>query len=302
MSHHSQHTPHGAPDGHATGEAKSLTWFRGGWVDGRTPILHGDSQAMWLGQLIFDGARAFNGYAPDLDLHCRRAVASALAFGFKPTKTAEEIEALAREGIRKFPRDAALYIRPMFWADDGFVSPDPDSTDFALAIKEMPMPGVQGFSATLSPLRRPTPDSAPTMAKAACLYPNSGRALMEARARGFDNAVMRDAIGNIAEFATANLMAVKDGTVFTPAANGSFLYGITLQRVIGLLRADGFTVEERRVTPDDLSSADEIFNTGNYGKVMPLTRYEDRDLQPGPVFARARQLYFDWAGTTEPVF
>lgn len=302
MSNHSHAASHG-PAGHGAAPARpSLTWFHGEWIDGKTPILHGDSQAMWLGQLVFDGARSFDGLAPDLDLHCRRAVASAKAFGFNPTKTAEEIEALAREGIRKFPKGTALYVRPMFWANDGFVSPDPESTDFALAIQDMPMPGVQGFSATVSPLRRPTPESAPTMAKAACLYPNSGRALMEARARGFDNAVMRDAIGNVAEFATANLMAVKDGKVFTPMPNGAFLYGITLQRVITLLRQDGFTVEERRVTVEDLAEADEIFNTGNYGKVMPVTRFEDRNLQPGPVFSRAHSLYFDWAKTTPAIW
>jgi branched-chain amino acid aminotransferase len=277
------------------------TWFRGSWLaDGRAPILNGDSHGMWLGQLVFDGARAFDGLAPDLDLHCQRVVASARAFGLKPALEPARILELAREGITRFPKGTALYIRPMFWADDGFVAPDPETTDFALVVKEMPMPGDGGFSACLSELRRPTPESAPTMAKAACLYPNSGRALMQARARGFDNAVMRDAIGNVAEFATANLMFARDGKVITPVANGSFLYGITLQRVIDLLRADGVTVEERRVRPEELLEADEIFNTGNYGKVMPVTRYEDRTLQPGPIFRQAKTLYFDWARAQGP--
>jgi branched-chain amino acid aminotransferase len=136
---------------------------------------------------------------------------------------------------------------------------------------------------------------APTDAKASCLYPNAGRAIAEARARGFDNAVMLDPMGNVAEFATANLFIVKDGVAVTPAPNGCFLNGITRQRVIKLLREKGQEVVEGRVTPQDLMEADEIFNTGNYGKVMPVIKYEDRELQPGPVYRMARELYWEFS-------
>lgn len=276
----------------------AITWYDGQWLDGDTPIVSGESVGLWLGQSVFDGARYFDGVAPDLDLHCARAVASARALGYDPSKTPEEIFRLVWEGIARFPADTALYIRPMFWANGGFVAPDPDTTDFALTLSPMPMPGNRGFAACLSDLRRPAPDMAPTDAKAACLYPNSGRALADARRKGFDNAVMRDALGNVAEFTTANLLMVKDGTVATPAANGAFLFGITLKRVIGLLEGAGYAVRQRRITPRDLAEADEIFSTGNYGKVMPVTRYETREMQPGPVFSRAHELYFDWARST----
>jgi branched-chain amino acid aminotransferase len=103
------------------------------------------------------------------------------------------------------------------------------------------------------------------------------------------------ALGPVAEFATSNIWIVRDGVAITPAADGSFLAGITRQRLIGLLRGDGVPVVEKTVTIDAVRSADEIFSSGNYGKVQPVTRFEDRALQSGPVYARARELYRDFA-------
>jgi branched-chain amino acid aminotransferase len=152
-----------------------------------------------------------------------------------------------------------------------------------------------GSSLTLSPFRRPTVECMPTDAKAGCLYPNNARMLVEARKRGFDNALVRDMLGNVAETASSNVFMVKDGVVFTPAANRTFLAGITRSRVIGLLREAGFEVVETTLTVADFAGADEIFTSGNYSKVVPVTRLDDRDLQAGPVAAKARDLYFDWA-------
>lgn len=282
--------------GHGNGEAaRAVTYVRGEWLEGNPGIIGPMTHALWLASVVFDGARAFEGVAPDLDRHCERAIRSAHAMGLAPMLTAGEIEELCWEGIRRFPRDAQLYIRPMFYAEAGFVAPEPESTAFTLTVHEMPMPSAAGFTACLSTRRRPAPGSAPTDAKAACLYPNAGLALREARGRGFDNAVMLDPIGNVAEFATANLFIAKDGVVMTPVPNGTFLNGITRQRVIGLLRDAGVTVEERTLTFRDVMDADEVFSTGNYAKVVPVTRVEDRHIQPGPMAARARALYWEFA-------
>lgn len=282
---------HSAPAADTT----ALTYLDGDWLEGNPPLLNALSLAAWLSSMVFDGARAFNGLAPDLDRHCQRVVDSAKVFGLAPFLDGPAIEKIAWEGIGKFPKEAELYIRPMYWADDGFVQPDPESTRFAMVISEAPIPEPKGFSATLSPYRRPNPDSAPTDAKASCLYPNSARALQDANARGFQNAVLCDQLGNVAEFATSNLFYVKNGLVVTPVPNGAFLNGITRQRVIKLLRGDGHEVEERRVRFQDLLDADEIFSTGNHAKVTPVSRIEDRSLQPGPVGMRARELYFEFA-------
>jgi branched-chain amino acid aminotransferase len=99
----------------------------------------------------------------------------------------------------------------------------------------------------------------------------------------------------VAELATANIFMVKDGTVFTPAPNGTFLSGLTRARVIALLRAAGIEVVETRLRYRDFEQADEIFSTGNYSKVMPVNRIDERSLQPGPIGRRARELYWDFA-------
>ena len=152
------------------------------------------------------------------------------------------------------------------------------------------------LTACLSPLKRPTAQMAPTDAKASSLYANTTRALKDAQARGFDNAVVLDADGRVAEFATSNLFFVADtGSVVTPAPNGTFLAGITRARVIKLLAGEGITVEERNVAPAELGSAKEIFNTGNYGKVQPCIRYEARTLPIGPIAALARERYLAFA-------
>jgi len=133
------------------------------------------------------------------------------------------------------------------------------------------------------------------MPRPPAIYPNSARAIREARARGFDNAVMLDALGHVAELATANIWYAKDGEAHTPIPNGTFLNGITRQRVISLLRGSGIMVHERAITWREFLDADEVFSTGNYAKLMPVTRIESRNLQPGPIYAKARELYWAFA-------
>ncbi|WP_209876485.1 branched-chain amino acid aminotransferase [Azospirillum soli] len=279
--------------GNTAGQA--LSYINGEWIAGNPPIIGPMTHAIWLSSVVFDGARAFQGVAPDLDLHCARAVRSAQALGLAPMLTAGEIEELCWDGIRRFPKDAELYIKPMFYAEEGFVAPSPETTRFVLTLNEEPLPGIGGFTACISTRRRPAPDMAPTLAKAAALYPNAGLALIEAKARGFGNAIMLDPIGNVAEFATSNLFIAKDGVVRTPVPNGTFLNGITRQRVIALLRDDGAVVEECTLSPRDVLEADEVFSTGNYSKVVPVTKVENREKEAGPFFKRARALYWEFA-------
>jgi branched-chain amino acid aminotransferase len=281
-------------------KALSATWtfLDGEWHEGNVPLFGARTHAVWLGSSVFDGARAFEGVTPDLDLHCARVNASARIMFLKPNVLAEDMIALTREGMKKFPADTTLYVRPMYWAERAgpqALPPDPDSTRFALTLYDSPMRKPDGFSITLSPFRRPTWETAPVDAKAGCLYPNNARALIEARARGFDNCLLCDMLGNIAELGTANIFMVKDGVVYTPAANGTYLAGITRMRVIKLLREAGVEVIEATLRYPDFETADEIFATGNYTKVSPITRIDERSLQPGPVARRARELYWEFA-------
>jgi branched-chain amino acid aminotransferase len=270
-------------------------WFDGEWTSENPKLTGPADHSFWQSSVIFDGARAFGGLAPDLDRHCARAVASAHALGLKPTKTPDEILALAIEGIRRFPREAVLYVKPMFFTTGGMIHAESATTNFVLHLFEAPFPAPGGFSATLSPLRRPAPEMATTDAKASSLYPNSDRATREAISRGFDHAVMRDPWDNIAEFAFSNLMIARGGRVLTPAANNTFLAGITRKRVMTLLNAAGIEAVEAKLTVTDLQEADEIFSTGNYGKVGVCTRFEDRQINAGPIAAEAKRAYFAWA-------
>ncbi|WP_394835697.1 branched-chain amino acid aminotransferase [Pendulispora rubella] len=274
------------------------TYYENDWHPGNVRLLGAVTHATWLASLVFDGARAFEGVVPDLDRHCARVNDSARALGFDPTLSGEAIEQIAREGLRKFAPDAAVYVRPMYWAEEydvGVIVPLASSTAFALCLEEMPMAGASGISITTTQFRRPTLETMPVNAKASCLYPNNARMLREAKSRGFQNALSCDTQGNVAELATANVFMVRGGEVFTPVPNRTFLDGITRQRVIGLLRHAGVTVHETTLTVDDFRQADEIFSTGNVSKVVPIVRFDDRDLEYGPVARKARQLYWDWA-------
>ena len=275
-----------------------VVWHDGKWYDNEQPKLLGPlDHGMGMASVVFDGARGFAGLAPDLDRHCERVIASAERMLLKPTKTTAEIEVLCREALSRLPKDMVTYIRPMFYAMEGFVLPLSESTDFTLAVFELPMPVSDGMRCCFSSYRRPARDMAPTDAKAACVYPNMQRALREANQRGFDNGITMDPSGNVAELCTANLWIVKDGVAMTPQANGTFLSGITRQRVASLLREDGIEVLETTLTRQDVMAADEVFSTGNYGKVMAITEVENTMFQEGPVTRRAHELYFDFAGT-----
>ena len=284
---------------HGASMPKAWTWYDGRWQEGDPPLIGPMAHAFWLGSTVFDGARAFEGVTPDLDRHCRRVNASARTLAMSPTMAWEEIVDLTREGLELFDRDAAVYIRPTYWAQGNhpatLIACDPASTRFALTLWEAPMPVPAGMSVTLSSFRRPTLECMPVDAKAACLYPNNARATLEAKARGFDNAVVLDMLGNVAELASSNIFMAKDGVVMTPAANGTFLAGITRARVIDLLRRAGQPVVEATLHWRDLLEADEIFSTGNYSKVVPVTRIETRELEPGPSYRLARRLYWDFA-------
>jgi branched-chain amino acid aminotransferase len=282
-------------------QTRTWTYVDGDWYEGNVALLGPRSHAFWLGSSVFDGARWFEGLLPDIERHSARVNSSAVALGLSPTMSVEQIVGLTREGVKKFDGQTAIYVRPMYWAEHGGymgVPADPDSTRFCLCLYEAPMIAPSGFSLTVSPFRRPTIETMPTNAKAGCLYPNNGRAIMEARKRGFDNALVLDMLGNVAETGSSNIFLVKDGQVFTPAPNGTFLSGITRSRTMSLLADYGFRTIEKTLTVADFMEADEVFSTGNHSKVVPVTRIENRDLQPGPIARKARELYWDWAHST----
>ena len=284
----------------ATGQ-NIRTYFNGAWHEGDVSIMRAADHGAWLGSSVFDGARHVNGLAPDLEAHCARVNRSAEALMLRPTVAVQEMVGIVREGLQAYPREAAVYIRPMYWGIDGDVTaivPQPERTGFAICLEEIPMaPPEASATLTRTRFRRPVLEDAVVNAKAGCLYPNNARMLVEARSKGFANALVADAMGNVAETATANIFIVKDGEVFTPIPNGTFLAGITRARHIENLRADGIAVHETVLGFGDVERADEVFMSGNMNKVTPVTAFDDRAYEVGPVTRRVRELYWDWAAT-----
>ena len=213
-------------------------------------------------------------------------------------ETGDMVEAV-REGLKSYTQDTAVYIRPMYWGIDGDPSaiiPSAEATGFAISLEAIPLaPAETGATLTRTRFRRPVIEDAVVDAKAGCLYPNNARMLAEARSKGFSNALVADAMGNVAETATANIFMVKDGEVFTPIPNGTFLAGITRARHIQNMRDAGLTVRESVLSFEDFHGADEVFMSGNMNKVTPIVGFDDTTYAIGPITRQAREMYWDWA-------
>ena len=277
------------------------TFFDGRWHRGDVPVLRAADHGAWLGTTVFDGARQVNGLTPDLEAHCARVNRSAEALMLRPTVEVGAMVEIVREGLALMPPEAAVYIRPMYWGihgDPTAIVPSADETGFAICLEEIPFAVPEATTTlTTTRFRRPVLEDAVVNAKAGCLYPNNARMLAEARAKGFGNALVADAMGNVAESATSNVFIVRDGVVQTPIANGTFLAGITRARHIANLRADGVEVQECVLGFDDVRAADEVFLSGNMSKVTPVSAFDDRSYQVGPVTRRVREMYWDWAAS-----
>ncbi|SEP73880.1 branched-chain amino acid aminotransferase [Loktanella sp. DSM 29012] len=277
------------------------TYFGGAWHDGDVAVMRAADHGSWLGTTVFDGARYANGVVPDLAAHCARVNRSAEALMITPTVSTADMVAIVREGLRAYSPQTSVYIRPMYWALDGGdlgIVPKEGSTGFAISLEAIPMaPAGASTTLTTTRFRRPVMEDNVVNAKAGCLYPNNARMLAEARSKGFGNALVADVMGNVAETASANVFMVRDGVVFTPIPNGTFLAGITRARHMTNLRADGVEVVEKVLTFDDFRAADEVFLSGNMMKVTPVSAFDDRSYNSGPVTARVRELYWDWAAS-----
>ena len=277
------------------------TYFEKNWHKGNIPIMNAADHGSWLGSTVFDGARYFDGVAPDLLAHCERLNQSAKAMGLVPTYSEKEIYDLILEGLANYTKQSAVYIRPMYWGiGNGYsaIVPDGANIGFCICLEEIPMASdANTATLTRTSFHRPILTDNLCNAKAGCLYPNNARMLQEASTKGFNNALVADAVGNVAETATSNVFLVKDGEIFTPIPNGTFLAGITRSRHIQNLKSDGYQVNECVLKFEDFSRADEVFLTGNMTKITPVSLFDDIKYEIGPVTKRARSLYFDWANS-----
>ena len=164
------------------------TYFEGRWHEGDIHVMKAADHGAWLGSSVFDGARYARGLHPDLLAHCRRLNNSAHVMGITPVHTPEEIHAITLEGLKFYPPDAEIYIRPMYWALEGdhmAVVPKSGSTGFCICLETIPMPSpAKTVTLTTTTFQRPILASSVVNAKAGCLYPNNARMLREAMDKG----------------------------------------------------------------------------------------------------------------------
>lgn len=270
----------------------------------QVPLLHAGQHSFWQASSVFDGARYYQECAPDLMKHCERVVESARIMQLKPKQSPKEIFDLCVDGIKQFPKKAELYIKPVFYNTNEVMSilPDPKYTHFAIQIMEEKFPEYSEacFQAIVTPqYRRPDPATAPTQAKAGCLYPIAQLAKQFAKNCGYNMAVMLNLEGHVAEFASSNLFMVKNGIYYTPKIDGTFLNGITRQRLIHLLKENNKPIVEKVILPEELLTADEVFSTGNHSKIAFCTKvvYNNKSSQIVEDFKtlEAYNLYRAWA-------
>ncbi len=263
------------------------------WLDGRLvpwsdAQVHVLSHSLHYGSAVFEGERVYDGRVFELSAHSERLIASAAHVGMASPFDQATLEAATRAVVAANAiRDG--YIRPLCWLGDEDINLAGGGASVHVAIAAWEWPHAFGTSAAadgirlmVSPWRRPPPQSAPHQAKAAGLYLLGVMSRRAAETRGYDDALMLDHRGLVAEATGANLFMVKGDTVVTPLAD-CILAGITRKTVLHLARTLGYAVEEQHVTAEQLRCADEVFLTGTAYEITPVRSIGDATYRVGPV-------------------
>ncbi len=274
-----------------------VIWFDGELIPWRDAKLHVLSHALHYASAVFEGERVYNGRVYKLSEHSERLGESARQMDMKMPYTAAEIDAATREVVAA-NGIAEGYVRPVAWRGSEMmgVAAQQCATHVAIASWEWPPyfgddAGQRGIRLAFAEYRRPSPDTAPTKTKAAGLYMICTLTKHKAEAQGYDDALMLDWRGRVAESTGANFFMVQNGALHTPVPD-CFLDGITRRTVIGLAKERGIEVVERVIMPDELAQADEVFLTGTAAEVTPISEIGPHNYQVGPL---TRTLMEDYA-------
>ncbi len=263
-------------------------WLDGKLVPWRDSRMHVLTHALHYGSAVFEGERIYDGRVFRLSAHSARLIRSANLLDYDLPWSREQIDEATRAVVKANDLTAG-YIRPIAWRGSEVLGVSAIGTTVHLAIAPWAQEGrlsVQardaGINVTMAKYRRPSPETAPGHAKVAGLYVICGIEKDRALKAGFDDALMLDWQGRIAETTGANIFLVIDGRLVTPTPH-NFLDGITRRAVMGMARARGWTVEERDVMPDELSKASEVFLCGSAAEIVPVGSIDQHHFQAGPV-------------------
>ena len=273
-----------------------MIWFNGSLVPWRDAKVHVLTHGLHYASSVFEGERAYGGSIFKLTEHTERLFKSAEILDFSIPYTIEEIDAACYE-VMQANNIVDGYVRPVAWRGSEMmgVSGQANKINVAIAAWEWPAyfspeAKMKGLKMTISDWRRPAPNTAPTNSKAAGLYMICTLSKHKAEAAGFNDALMLDYRGFVAEATGANIFFLIDGKLHTPTPD-CFLNGITRRTTIDIARAEGFEVIERHIEPDEMAKATEAFLTGTAVEVTPIASIDNYTFTPGAVCRQLMEAY-----------
>lgn len=280
-------------------------WFNGNLVEWRNAQTHVLTHTLHYGMGVFEGVRAYetqNGTAIfRLQDHTKRLFNSAKITGIHLPFTMEEINQAHIEVV-KANKLASCYFRPMAFYGSNKLGVAPDQNDVQVIVAAWPWgaylgeEGMQkGIRVQISSFTRHHPNITMIKAKANGNYMNSIMANTEATRNGYDEAIMLDSNGFVAEGSGENIFIVNDGKLYTPALDAA-LDGITRRTVMAIAADMNLTVTEKHITRDEVYCADEVFFTGTAAEVTPIREVDGRVIgcgSRGTLTTEIQQRYFD---------
>jgi branched-chain amino acid aminotransferase len=264
-----------------------LIWWDGALVPWREAKLHVLSHGLHYASGVFEGERAYNGNIFRLRDHTDRLINSGRLLGFEIPWTAEQIDTACIETLAANNLTEA-YIRPIAWRGTEQLAVSAQLTKIHLAIAVWEWPSyfgpdrMKGIRLGHAPWKRPSPETAPTASKAAGLYMIGTMSKHAAEAQGFDDALMLDWRGYVAEATGANIFFVMDGELHTPDPD-CFLDGITRRSVISLAKRHQMKLVQRHILPEEMVRATEVFLAGTAAEVTPVRQIGELSFTPGRV-------------------
>ena len=275
-------------------------WFDGKLVPWRDAKIHVLTHALHYASCVFEGERVYGGKVFHLDEHSERLINSAKLLGFEIPIDRKAIND-ATNAVVKASNIVDGYVRPVAWrgAEQMGVAAQQTKIHMAIATWEWPAyfspeARLKGIRMTISKWVRPAPNTAPTASKAAGLYMICTLSKHAAEDEGYEDALMLDWRGQIAEATGANVFLAINGELHTPTPD-CFLDGITRRTVMGLARARQIKVVERAIMPDELGKAQEVFLTGTAAEVTPVREIGPYKFTPGRI---CKQMVEDYEKAT----
>ncbi len=263
-------------------------WFNGTLMPWRGSKVHVLTHGLHYGSCVFEGVRSYNGRIFKLEDHTTRLFASAKTLDMKVPFTEEQLNAAQVEVLRANNLTDG-YLRPLIWRGTESISVSAQTATINVAVACWVWPSyftmearMRGIRLQMSQWRRPAPDMAPVTAKAAGLYMICTLSKHTAEAAGYEDALMLDYRGYIAEATGANVFFITNGEIHTPLAD-CFLDGITRKTVIDLAKRRGIKVVERHIKPEEMANFQECFITGTAAEVTPVREIADYKFTPGQI-------------------